>query len=356
MVDYDLPASVEARTVETPRIETHLLEAGDPEGAPLVLLHGNLSSSRFWAETMAALPADYHVLAPDLRGYGQTEPKPIDATRGMGNFAHDIHSLLSELGIDRPSFVGWSNGGGVALRYAIDHPEAVAALALVNPISPYGFGGTEDVDGTPTWPDYAGSGAGTANEETVAALAAADFDAGGDASPRAILNQFFINPEHEIDPALEEEYLHSLCSTMTGDDYYPGDIVESDHWPGVAPGERGINNAISPKYLQLPGIVNVDPKPPVLWLRGAEDRIVSNASLFDLGVLGQAGEVPGWPGPDIYPPQPMVDQTRAVLDDYEANGGAVSQVVFDTAGHTPFIEAPERFRTALLDFFDEQLR
>jgi pimeloyl-ACP methyl ester carboxylesterase len=356
MVEYDLPAGVDTQTVETPRVDTHVLVAGDPDGIPVVCLHGNLSSSRFWAETMAALPSEYRLLAPDMRGYGQTEPKPIDATRGMGDFADDVDGLLTELGIEEPAFVGWSNGGGVALRYAIDHPSRVAAMALVNPLSPYGFGGTEDAEGTPTWPDYAGSGAGTANEETVAALAAEDFDAGGEASPRVILNQFYVDPETEIDPELEPEYLRSICSTVTGEEYYPGDVTESENWPGVAPGERGINNAISPKYLQLPAIVDIEPKPPVCWLRGAEDRIVSNTSFFDLGFLGQAGEVPGWPGADTFPPQPMVDQTQAVLDEYAEKGGDVRSVTFEGVGHAPLLEVPERFREELTAFLEQTVQ
>ena len=68
----------------------------------------------------------------------------------------------------------------------------------------------------------------------------------------------------------------------------------------------------------------VDPKPPVLWIRGTDDVIVSDTSLYDLAHLGALGAVPGWPGAGgATRPQPMVSQTRAVLDAYAAGGGAL---------------------------------
>src|SRR6266545_3968705 len=78
-------------------------------------------------------------------------------------------------------------------------------------------------------------------------------------------------------------------------------------------------------------------KPPVLWVRGANDQIVSDSSLFEFGTLGKLGAVPGWPGEEIYPPQPMVGQTRAVLGQYAANGGAYREAVLDGCGHSPYV-------------------
>ena len=94
----------------------------------------------------------------------------------------------------------------------------------------------------------------------------------------------------------------------------------------------------------------VDPRPNVLWIRGADDQIVSDTSLFDLGFLGQLGAVPGWPGAEVYPPQPMVGQMRAVLDAYRARGGNVREEVIEGVAHSAHIEAPERFRALLFPF------
>ena len=63
----------------------------------------------------------------------------------------------------------------------------------------------------------------------------------------------------------------------------------------------------------------------MLWLRGANDVIVSDTSLYDLAYLGSLGAVPGWPGEQAWPPQPMVAQTRAELNGYAAAAGATAR-------------------------------
>jgi pimeloyl-ACP methyl ester carboxylesterase len=78
-------------------------------------------------------------------------------------------------------------------------------------------------------------------------------------------------------------------------------------------------------------------KPPVLWLRGDQDQVISDESMFDFGTLGRLEVVPGWPGMEVFPPQPQIAQTRAMLERYPAGGGSVREVVYD-CGHCPPIE------------------
>jgi pimeloyl-ACP methyl ester carboxylesterase len=347
----DLVEGVGSEVVATPRLETHILTGGPEDGVPVFFIHGNASSSRFFEETLAALPPRYRGLAPDLRAYGDSETKPLDATRGLGDFSDDLHALVEALGLEEFHLVGWSAGGSVAMRYAMDRPSGVASLVLVDPMSPYGFGGTKDSGGTPCWPDYAGSGGGTANPEFVGRLEAKDRTEGDPNSPRNVMNNFYFKPPFRA--AREEVLLSSILSTKTGDDNYPGDMTLSDNWPGVAPGEKGMNNAISPKYCNLEDFALVQPGPPVLWIRGDDDAIVSDTSLLDFGYLGQLDAVPGWPGEEVFPPQPMVSQTRAVLDAYEARGGRYREEVIADCGHTPHVEKPEEFRRLLFDFLEE---
>ena len=304
-----LPAGVEAAEVATSRLRTNVLRAGPGTAPVLVLVHGNVSSARFFAETMAVLGERYHCVAPDLRGFGGSEPAPVAAQRGVRDFADDVHALLTETGLlGRPlHLLGWSLGGGVALQYAIDHQGAVASIVLESPMSPYGFGGTRDLAGTPCWPDYAGSGGGTASPEMVRRIAA-------------------------------------------GDGNYPGDQTGSANWPGTAPGEHGVNNAISPRYCDLSGFAGVPDRPDVLWLRGDSDQIVSDTSLADLGHLGALGALPGWPGPDVFPAQPMIGQVRAVLDHYQAAGGKYTELVLANCGHSPHLEHPAEFESAVTTF------
>src|ERR687889_2372139 len=135
MADLTLLEGVTAEIVDTPRLWTHLLAGGTEGGAPVFFVHGNTSSSRFFEETLAALPPEvgFWGLAPDLRGFGGSETKPLDATRGVADFSDDLRALVEALGLDgRPvHLVGWSAGGPVAMRYVMDHPGAVASLFLV---------------------------------------------------------------------------------------------------------------------------------------------------------------------------------------------------------------------------------
>jgi pimeloyl-ACP methyl ester carboxylesterase len=89
-------------------------------------------------------------------------------------------------------------------------------------------------------------------------------------------------------------------------------------------------------------------KPPITWVRGDSDAIVSDASLFDLAYLGSLGVVPGWPGAEACPPQPVVGQTRAVLERYAAAGGAYREVVYQACGHSPHIERPAEVAAELI--------
>ena len=87
----------------------------------------------------------------------------------------------------------------------------------------------------------------------------------------------------------------------------------------------------------------MEPKPPVLWQRSADDVIVSDTSLYDLAYLGSIGAVPGWPGEQAWPPQPMVAQTRAGLDGYAVAAGRYREVVIEGSGHGPHLDQPEKF-------------
>jgi pimeloyl-ACP methyl ester carboxylesterase len=353
-----LPGIAET-SVSTSRLTQNVLHpAGvDPAGPgdAVLFVHGNVSSALFWQPPMLALAesTDLRPLAVDLRGFGGTDPLPVDARRGVRDWSDDVVALLDALTIDRVHLVGWSMGGGVVLQTLLDAPERVASVVLVAPVSPYGFGGTAGTDGRLVHPDGAGSGAGSANPDFVAALAAGDTTTDSTTSPRSILRTFYVAPGSlPLDPQLEDVFVASMNSTRTGEDHYPGDAVTVDAWPGVAPGERGVLNTMAPTVLDLTGIVDLPAKPPVLWIRGDADQIVSDTSAFDLAFLGSIGAVPGWPGAEEFPPQPMVGQTRAVLDRYAAAGGTYREVVFPEVGHSPHVERPQEFVVALLEHLD----
>ena len=331
---------IEARRVGASNV---LARAGQDDSAPaIVFVHGNVSSSLFWQQTMLSVPPEYSVWAIDLRGYGDSDPRPVDATRGLRDFTDDVAEVIAALGLGAVHLVGWSMGGGIALQYALGHP--VLSITLQSPVSPYGFGGTR-LDGSRLTDDDAGTGGGSANTEFVANLAAGDTGE-GELTARAVFRSAYVAAGYSTDH--EDTWVESMLSTTTGVDNHPGDAAASAHWPGFAAGSRGVLNAMSPIHLDLTGIVDLAAKPPVLWVRGDRDAIVSDTSFFDINYLGEIGVIPGWPGAEVAPAQPMVSQTRAVLDAYAARGGSYREVVFEGAGHSPHLEDPARFTAELL--------
>jgi pimeloyl-ACP methyl ester carboxylesterase len=344
----DLLPGVRSQTAATDRLRVHWIESGPADGVPVVLLHGNLSTGRFYEHLMPGAPSGLRLIAPDMRGFGDTERVPIDATRGLDDWADDVAALLAALGIDRPvHLAGWSTGGAAIAAFAMARP--VASLTFIDPVSPYGYGGVRR-DGTPCNPDYAGSGGGTGSPDFTQRIAERDRSTDSAASPRNVMNSSYWSPSHREPREREDLLLDEILKSQTGDDGYPGDATPSENWPTIAPGTRGILNALSPKYCDWSGIVGLDPKPPVLWVHGTADIVVADGAAWEIGTLGKMGAVPGWPGEDAFPPQPMVTQIRDVLERYRAAGGRVEIEHFEGSGHFPAIDARERFAAAFFGF------
>jgi pimeloyl-ACP methyl ester carboxylesterase len=330
--------------VDTPRLRQHVWTSGPEDGRPLLLVHGNITTGGFWRYVAEQLPADVRVIAPDLRSFGLTEPKPVDATRGLRDMADDVHDLLEALGLtgrDDVHAAGWSMGGGVLQQHLIDHPRDLASLTLMAPISPYGFGGSQGADGKPCTPDWAGTGGGTAAPDFVRRLAARDLSTDEPQSaPREVLLTFFGPGTNR--PNVDEDFLvDELLTTSVGNDHYPGDAVPSEHWPNVGPGTRGVLNSMSGKYFDTSALADVTDGPPITWLHATADQVISERSMFDFATLGELGVVPGWPGSEAMPPQPMETQLRTVLERYAANGGRWREVALEGVGHGIPLEVPE---------------
>jgi haloacetate dehalogenase len=120
-------------------VELFARVGGDPAKPPLLLLHGYPQTHAMWQRVARALAADFRLVIPDLRGYGDsTKPAPA-ATPALDHAQHskramaaDLVALMRSLGHARFAVVGHDRGGRVAHRLALDHPEQVARLAVID--------------------------------------------------------------------------------------------------------------------------------------------------------------------------------------------------------------------------------
>ena len=116
--------AAQSRFANVNGVRLHYLVAGT--GDPVVLLHGYAETSHMWRPLMAELANSHTVIAPDLRGAGQSSTPPAGYTKA--EMAQDIHALARKLGFEHIRIVGHDIGLMVAYAYAAQYPAAVDRL------------------------------------------------------------------------------------------------------------------------------------------------------------------------------------------------------------------------------------
>ena len=295
------------------------------------------------------LPPRYRVIAPDMRGFGDSEPAPLDATRGLADWADDTAALLRALDVDRAAAprrlvdrrrgdrpVRAGPAGGVA-----DVPRPRLALRLRRHAS----------DGTPCFPDGAGSGGGGINPEVVARLRA------GDTSGRQPVLAAQRVPRVLRRARVRRAARRTCWSPRSsrphlGDDELPRRRHDVGELAGRSrPARRGILNALSPRYCRWADIVDLDPKPPVLWTHGAADLVVADGSPLEMGTLGAVGRGAGLAGRGRLPaaadghPDP-----RACSSATPRRAASVRAEIIEGSGHGPHLDAAPRWLAIFRDF------
>ena len=115
----------------TDECEIFFVERG--KGTPVVLLHGFPQTHSMWADIAPLLSDNYHVICPDLRGYGQSGKPEGYKNYTFRNMAKDVISILKYLNIEQKAhIIGHDRGARVAYRLAIDHPELVSSVMFMD--------------------------------------------------------------------------------------------------------------------------------------------------------------------------------------------------------------------------------
>ncbi len=113
-------------------VELHYHERGPSGTIPLLFLHGWQADATVWDAIVDELANDYRTIAVDLRGFGESNAAP--GPHRVETFADDISALVASLDLDPLVAVGHSMGAAIAMRFAIDRPDAIEGLVLVAPV------------------------------------------------------------------------------------------------------------------------------------------------------------------------------------------------------------------------------
>ncbi len=268
---------------------------GAANGRTVVLLHGKNFCAATWEDTIEVLSdAGFRVLAPDQVGFCKSS-KPRGYQFSFHQLAANTRALLAHAGVDEAVVVGHSMGGMLATRHALDFPDAVERLVLVNPI------GLEDwqAKGVP----YASIDALFAGELRTDA-----------ASIKAYQSRFYYNGAWK---PRYDRWVDMLAGMYAG------------------PGGRAVawNQAQTTDMLYTQPVVHEFPMigGAVVLMIGGKDRTAPGANRASPDVAARLGDYPV-----------LGREAAAAIPDARL-------VEFPELGHSPQVEAPERFHAALLD-------
>jgi pimeloyl-ACP methyl ester carboxylesterase len=295
--DYPHPVRTFAIASQAQSLEMAYLDVAPaaPNGRTVVLLHGKNFCAATWESAITALTeAGYRVIAPDQIGFCKSA-KPQRYQYSFDQLAANTHALLADLGIRRAVVVGHSMGGMLATRYALQYPQATQQLVLVNPI------GLEDwkADGVP----WRSIDAWYARELKTSFDTIRDYQ-------RTVYYGGEWKPEYE-------RWVRMLGGM------YAGDGRDAVAWSQALTSDMVFNQ---PVVHEFPRIT----VPTTLFI-GQKDRTAIGKDLASPELAKRLGDYPA-----------LGKRAAAAIP-------GATLVEFDDLGHSPQVEAPARFNTALLD-------
>ncbi|WP_439472414.1 alpha/beta fold hydrolase [Brevundimonas sp.] len=299
--DYPFPIHTFVFTSQRQALEMvymDLAPTAAPNGRTIVLLHGKNFCAATWTPTINALTADgYRVIAVDQIGFCKSS-KPEAYQFTLSQLAANTRALLDSLDVERPIVMGHSMGGMLGLRYALQNPDAVSRLVLVNPI------GLEDwqAEGVP----YAQLDDAFAGERRTT------FD-----SIKTYQRRFYYDGDWQ---ARYDEPVGMLAGMYAG----PGGEVVA--WNQAQTSDMIFTQPVVQELSSL--------RVPVLLFIGEMDRTAPGAARATPEVQARLGRY------DLLGHRTVQAIPQARL------------IAFPDLGHSPQVEAPEVFHAALLAALD----
>ncbi len=263
----------------------------------VLLIHGNMSSGVHFEPLTTRLKPSHNVLVPDLRGFGDSSyHKPIES---LDDFADDLMMLLNRLNINQAlHVVGWSTGGGIALKFAAKYPQFVNTITLIESCSYRGYPiFKKDAEMQPTNEVY--DSKEEMAKDPVQVLPAVNAIENQDKAMMKTIWQYAIYNVKTPDQATFELNISETLKQRN--------LIDVD-WALMT------FNMSSTQNLSVPGDGSIEEvKAPVLNLYGAQDLVITQA---------------------------MFDETNAALH-------AVTPIKIPTWSHSPITDDPDKL-TALI--------
>jgi 2-hydroxymuconate-semialdehyde hydrolase/2-hydroxy-6-oxo-octa-2,4-dienoate hydrolase len=239
--------AVAQRTIDAGGIDTSHLEAGS--GEPVLMLHGSgpgVSGLANWQHNIPSLSQRFHVLAPDIVGFGATE-RPDDIIYSLRTWTDHVWAFLDAHGIEKTAIVGNSLGGRIALQMAIDRPDRITKMVLM---------------GAP--------GVGMTLTDGLVALRG--YEPSHEAMRDLLRNYFAVDPAMISDELVESRYAASIADGA----------YEAYRTMFFDPRHAGSDLAITEDEVRAIAI-------PTLLVHGREDKVVPvGVSVTMLGLLPKA--------------------------------------------------------------------
>ncbi len=278
----------------------HYLEQGKGNKV-LLLIHGNFSSSLFYTPLLERLPKDIKVIAPDLRGYGDSSY--YRRIQSLKDFADDMFLFLKQKEISFVSIVGWSLGGGVALEIAAAHPELVDKLILINSTTHRGY---------PVFKK--------------------------DSNNQFLVGQVYESPEElgkdpvQVIPLLEAQKNKNFAVMS----WVYDQTIYTVNKPTSEQNELWINEALKQRNL-------IDADWALANLNMSSQHNFYNAGTNNIQNV-KCPVLHTWGKKDIIVPEYMVIENVKALEKQS------SLIVYDNCGHSPLVDVPDQLTKDIVDF------
>jgi pimeloyl-ACP methyl ester carboxylesterase len=124
----------QARFYQSQGLTLHYTDWGNAAAPPLILIHGGLDHSRSWDQLARSLRTNFHIIAPDLRGHGDSD-WATGSSYSLADHVYDLTCMMTSLRLEKAAIVGHSMGGMVSLVYAGAFPEKVLQLAVLDGVT-----------------------------------------------------------------------------------------------------------------------------------------------------------------------------------------------------------------------------